>query len=203
MIAQTLTFLEKTLLEEFSQDTPRSLSQIARDLGMSDPSAIVYHIKKLIRDGRLVRIKKGQYRTVSFDLPEVENLIPFYGKGKCGPDGFFLEDSPEYHIPVSVQLMRADTDKVFALEAAGDSMSPVIEEGDLIFARKIETAETDGMYVVSHDGEILIKKVAIIDQKQGKGVLVSVNPSTPPITIDPDQFRVIGKVVTIIRRVSM
>jgi len=202
MIAQTLSYLEKTILDEFSGDNPRSLTQLARDLQLSDSSAIVYHIKKLISDGRLVRVRKGLYKTVAYEVNEAEYMVPFFGRGKCGPEGYFLEDNPEYHIPVSVQLLRTDTEKIFALEAAGNSMTPVIEEGDLIFARRMEIAENNGMYVVSHNGEILIKKVAIIDQKQGKGVLVSINPEIEPITIEPDQFRVIGKVVTIIRRVS-
>lgn len=202
MIAHTLSFLEQTLLEEFSLDEPRSLSQLARDLSLSDSSALIYHIKKLIRDGRLIRLRKGVYKTIAFETQDAEYLVPFYGRGKCGPEGYFLEDSPEYHIPVSVQLMKADTEHLFALEAVGNSMSPVIEEGDLIFARKMELAESNGMYVVSHNGEILIKKVAIIDQSKGKGVLVSINPNVQPITIEPEQFRVIGKVVTIIRRVA-
>lgn len=201
MLIQTLTYLEQTLLEEFSSTSPKTLSKIARELGFSDSSAIIYHVKKLVAEGRLIKLKRGSYKTILSEADSFQN-VPFFGKGKCGPNGYFLEDSPEYSIPVHSQLLRTSTDKIFALEASGDSMSPSIEDGDLVFARKGDVPESNGIYVVSHNGEILIKKIALIDQNSGKGVLVSINPSYSAITIDPEDFRVIGKVVTIIRRTS-
>jgi SOS-response transcriptional repressor LexA len=202
MLKQTLSFIEKFLLDEFEKDSPKNLSQIAREIGLSDPSAVLYHVKNLIREGRLIKIKKGVYKTIVDYEKYAQATIPFYGKGRCGPGGYFLEDHPEYQLTVDPRMIRSEFDSVFAVEASGDSMSPVIEDGDLIFAKKSGYHQASSIYVVSMENEIMIKKIMISTDNKKPSILVSINSDFDPIVIDKESFRIIGKVISIVRSVD-
>lgn len=202
MLKQTLTFIEQFILDEFEKDDPRNISELSREIGLSDPSALLYHIKNLIKQGRLIKIKKGSYKTISDFEKYARATIPFYGKGRCGPGGYFLEDQPEYQLTVDPRMIKSEFDSVFALEASGDSMSPVIISGDLVFARKTSYQEASSIYVVSMESEIMIKKILISKDDTKPSILVSINSDFDPIIIEKESFKIVGKVISIVRSID-
>lgn len=86
--------------------------------------------------------------------------------------------------------------------AMGDSMEPDIRSGDLILIdRSVKEPRVDGIYVVSFDGDLLVKRV----QRLGANTLVlkASNPAYDSIQVDlgkmGDLFRVIGRVTWVTR----
>lgn len=203
MTQSQLSFIQSHILQEFSKPSPKKISELALQLGLKDNTTLLYHIKKLVNAGFLIRIKKGSYKTVLKINQENSNLleIPYYGKGKCGPEGQFLEEYPEYYVHMNIQLVKQNSKNLFALKAIGDSMEPAISEGDTIIAEKYnhEPPEKNSFYVVSHNLETLIKRVLLT--KQGK-FLISLNPDYLPIPINPYAFRIVGKVIGIYKNLS-
>lgn len=94
---------------------------------------------------------------------------------------------------------RYDTDEYFFLRVDGDSMSPKIDDGDLLLIKKQDSVDSGDIAALLLDGEIgLVKKV-----KYGTDyiALISINPAYEPIVfLDEDTLRVrfVGKVVKIV-----
>lgn len=64
--------------------------------------------------------------------------------------------------------------RVGVMQAVGDSMEPNIRDGDLMLVRfDISSIREDGVYVVSYDGEIRVKRLTV---NLGEVVLSSDNP---------------------------
>ncbi|GAB7078698.1 hypothetical protein JCM14635_12420 [Megalodesulfovibrio paquesii] len=83
------------------------------------------------------------------------------------------------------------------MDVTGDSMSPVIEDGDTVLIDESKTDVFAGrIYAVAIDDEILVK---YIDKIPGKYLLRSKNSEYAPIEIDLKKedlhFRIIGKVL--------
>jgi SOS-response transcriptional repressor LexA len=213
-----LSQLEQRILDEFSKPISKGVGELAVDLGLKDNTTLLYHIKKLMRAGFLIRPKKGTYKTVlSYNLSNSNIIeIPYYGEAKCGDNGMMLQDYPEYMIPLNIQVLRRNSRDLFALKAVGDSMNPQIQEGDTVIAHKHDQGDisTRDYYVVAHQNQILIKKIAFPEALQKKrskrkvkigeelgfgGFLMSVNPEHLPIPIIVDEFRVVGKVVGVFK----
>ena len=73
-------------------------------------------------------------------------------------------------------------------------MEPRIHDGDLVIARKTNTAETGSIVVCVNNEEGLIKK---IHKENKKIILTSLNPAYPPFLAEED-FCVEGEVKQII-----
>lgn len=196
MKSEDFSSIETHILEEFSKPMHKSIGSLALDLGMKDNTTLLYHIRKLVNAGFIIRTRKGHYKTVLQSNTENANIlqIPYYGEAKCGDGGKFLEDYPEYHIPMNTQLVKRNSKDLFALKAVGNSMEPEIFEGDTVIAEKQNTQNLDknGMYVVTNEDEVLIKKVLPLSE----GVLLmSTNPKHQPITTNQGRLNVVGRVV--------
>jgi phage repressor protein C with HTH and peptisase S24 domain len=73
-------------------------------------------------------------------------------------------------------------------------MEPEIFEGDTVIAEKQENKDIDknGMYVVTNQDEVLIKKV--LPLKEGV-LLMSTNSKHQPIATNQGKLNVVGRVV--------
>lgn len=97
----------------------------------------------------------------------------------------------------------AQKGEYFGLRIKGDSMSPVIMDGDTVIVRSQENAETDEIIIAlinGHDG--VCKKLKKIDNGL---MLISINPQYAPLVftsaeIDQTPVKIIGKVVEIRRK---
>ncbi|GEM_PF-945337 len=86
----------------------------------------------------------------------------------------------------------ADAD--YALFVNGDSMSPMIQDKDLVFIKSMPEVENGTICVVDIDGAVTCKK---IHRFNGRIELISLNEDYAPIIInmkDRKPFRIIGKV---------
>lgn len=93
------------------------------------------------------------------------------------------------------EAIDSDVDCDFALRVAGDSMSPLIERGDVVFIRSQPDVLDGQIAVVLIDNEATLKRVYHLSQ----GVqLVSINPAYAPMHFDSsnsDTLRILGRAV--------
>ncbi|MFL1780775.1 Helix-turn-helix transcriptional regulator [Candidatus Hepatincolaceae symbiont of Richtersius coronifer] len=140
-----------------------------------------------------------------FDKPQNTNImrIPFfYSEVSAGQGLATLDSSHEYlnfdETWLKNQFIINNTNDVFAVKVKGDSMEPVIQEGDIVFAQKsYNDITTQGVYIVCYNDDYFIKKI----QFKSKNVLklISSNPDYDPIEVNLEDsrtiFRLIAKVI--------
>jgi len=85
-----------------------------------------------------------------------------------------------------------------AARVRGDSMSPLLHDGDTVVLVRDPEAR-DGMCVIVLGGEVMVKRVQWAPA--GRLRIVSENPAYAPIEVGPDDdVRVIGRVVMRMQR---
>lgn len=96
-----------------------------------------------------------------------------------------------------VNNLNVNPDNMQAITVMGDSMVPKFDHGNIVFLDVLNIHPSDGIYVVSIDGAILIKKMQILSGKSIK--LSSLKPKYEPIVVNPDSpdsdFKILGRVI--------
>jgi phage repressor protein C with HTH and peptisase S24 domain len=80
-----------------------------------------------------------------------------------------------------------------AITVAGDSMEPLLNDGDEILVDCSARAFRDGIHVVRLGDSLLVKRVA--QAGAGRLALLSHNLAYPPVEVDADEVTIIGRVV--------
>ena len=83
--------------------------------------------------------------------------------------------------------------KLSAIRVVGDSMEPLLREGDEVLVDTSEKPFRDGIYVLRLDDTLLVKRVA--SQGGGRLSLLSQNLAYPPIAVEAGEIDLIGRVV--------
>ena len=119
-------------------------------------------------------------------------MRPVFGHASAGL-GVLAEQQSMGYEPVAPEH---DTDEYFWLQVSGDSMSPKIDDGDLVLVNREAPIETNTiMVVIVDDTEGFIKKVSVDEDTV---TLISFNPYYPPMVFggaEMARLRFIGKVV--------
>jgi repressor LexA len=180
-----------TLLKR-NQDEAVTIREMQEFLGASSTSVVAHHLTQLEKKGYLKRNPSNprDYQVLA-DTPERQvAYLNLYGLAHCGPSGSILDGTPIDRIRISSRLLTFPASEGFLVKAKGDSMAPKINNGDLIIAQKMESAENGKIIVCVNDGETLIKKL----QREKRGnILVSLNHAYPTFLASKD-FRVVGEV---------
>jgi phage repressor protein C with HTH and peptisase S24 domain len=83
---------------------------------------------------------------------------------------------------------------VALIEVVGDSMSPTIDDGDLVVADTRETRfKSDGIYVIRNGDDLSIKRVQ--REPDGKLTVRSDNQAYHTMTIAPNALNFVGRVL--------
>ncbi len=83
--------------------------------------------------------------------------------------------------------------KLQAITVEGDSMEPLLNDGDEILIDSSERPFRDGVHVVRLGDTIMVKRVA--QAGAGRFSLLSQNLAYPPVDVAADEMEVIGRVV--------
>jgi phage repressor protein C with HTH and peptisase S24 domain len=86
-----------------------------------------------------------------------------------------------------------DPGRLSAISVDGDSMEPVLRDGDEILVDATPRPLRDGVHVVRVDGALLVKRLET--GRPGLVVLKSDNPAYDPIELSPGDIDVVGRVV--------
>lgn len=172
-------------------DDPLTIREMQDELGVSSTSLVYHHIQQLEKRGYLRRNPSNpQDYHILTDAPDKRiTYVNMYGLAHCGPRGSVLDGNPVERVPIASRILGFPADEAFMVKAKGDSMSPKINDKDLVVVRRSNTAKDGNIVVCVNKGEVLIKKI----QKDQKIILSSLNPKYPPFVAD-DDFRIEGVV---------
>jgi phage repressor protein C with HTH and peptisase S24 domain len=114
----------------------------------------------------------------------------------AGPGAHATQEMPFDAFRFSRRWLREqglEPGNLSALRVAGDSMEPLLRDGDEVLVDERPRPFRDGIYVVRLDDRLLVKRVA--SQGQGRYSLLSQNLAYPPIGVAGEDIEIIGRVV--------
>lgn len=201
-----LSASQKSLLQfirESVKETgrPPSMREIGEELGIRSTNGVRYHLSVLEREGYILRegrVSRGIQLTEQgskLGRSEGQIRLPVLGKVAAGKP-LFAEENIEDILELDSKIVRSGT---FGLRVQGHSMKDAgILEGDVAIVRSQETAGSGDIVVALIGEEATVKRYLPCN---GGVVLKSENPEYKDIVLDPksDEFRILGKVVGIIR----
>lgn len=83
--------------------------------------------------------------------------------------------------------------KLSAIRVEGDSMEPLLKNGDEILVDTAPRPFRDGVHVVRLDGTLMVKRVA--NAGAGRFSLLSQNLAYPPVGVKAGELEIVGRVV--------
>jgi len=214
-------------LEEFQAQNgySPSIRDIGESIGVQSTSLVDYYLNQLEQMGYISR-EKHISRSICIQKPLAERVseglrsagqaisdmlsIPLLGRIVAGEPIPMPESDVDYFDPESsVELARSlfstheKIEDLFALEVQGDSMiDAMINDGDMVVMRRAQQADNGEMVAVWLDdkNETTLKYF----YREGNRVrLQPANPHMGPIYVDdPQQVRIMGKVVMVVRKVK-
>jgi len=130
------------------------------------------------------------------------HVLAAAGGGAENTDEDYLEIKIDKHIAKALNISKSDENYIEAINVIGDSMSPIIEDGAIAY---IDTRKTDisksGIYAVSTTNSGLFIKRIVLDPITNKVELISENKYYDKITLEPDEVKIIGRVIGVTSKV--
>jgi repressor LexA len=174
-----------------------SIQEIGRQFKIASTNGVSDHLKALE--------KKGYIRRVGKRAIEVANAlgkaaitatrdVPILGKVAAGKP-LFSEENVEGYVAIPDDM---GSGKTFALQVKGDSMIGAgILDGDRVIVKQQGAAENGEIVCAVIDGEATLKRFF---QKDGIVTLRAENEKYPPITVSEGEFRIVGRIVGLLRK---
>jgi repressor LexA len=193
---------------------PPSVREIGEAVGLSSASSVAHQLSVLQKKGWLrrdpnrpraldVRLPGDSSRTApapaqlagTGETPmPVPSYVPLVGRIAAGGP-VLAEQAVEDVFPLPRELVGEGT--LFMLKVAGDSMvEAAICDGDWVVVRQQPTAENGEIVAAMIDGEATVKTYK---RRDGHVWLQPHNPAYEPI--NGDEATILGRVVTVLRRV--
>jgi repressor LexA len=193
---------------------PPSVREIGEAVGLASPSSVAHQLGVLERKGMLRR-DPNRPRAVVVSDPESaspatnDDIVDPTGSGDATPAAAFVpvlgriaaggpilaEEAVETVFPLPREVVGDG--ELFLLKVVGDSMvDAAICDGDWVVVRRQATAENGEIVAALLDDEATVKT---LQRRDGHTWLMPHNPAYSPI--DGDHASILGRVVTVIRRV--
>lgn len=114
----------------------------------------------------------------------------------AGPGALPGEEAAFDAFQFSTQWLREqglERAELSAISVEGDSMEPLLRDGDDILVDRSPATFRDGVHVVRLGDTLMVKRVAA--GAQGRFALISQNLAYPPIDVSAEEIEIIGRVV--------
>jgi|GEM_PF-5481771 len=196
---------------QHGETTDRGLNSEATPASVRDDSAILRKLDQVVEQLAKLTSENSQPKPTPYAPPPrppaTVTFLPF--RASAGGGSVVLDDSPGLELDIdalSQQILRMRRKNIRLIEIIGDSMLPTFMSGDMVVAdtsypRRDDQPDDGEMYVISKDGELLVKRALWVDA----GVIEwkSDNPDFAAIRVAGDeinQVKIVGKVVWLWRR---
>lgn len=181
-------------IRKFSEEngyTP-SIREICKECGIKSTATAHSYIEKLQNKGYLNK-KENKKRAVAIGKG-VGVSIPLIGTVTAGQPIFAYENYEDYYtFPVN----EFKGEELFMLRVEGTSMIDAgIENGDKIIVRRQQTAQDGEIVVALVEDSATVKRLF---RKNGMVILHPENESLSDMIFEPNQVRILGKVVGLMR----
>ncbi len=192
---------QKKILSHFGKNRNRrvTIQELTDEFNLSSTSVAHHHIKQLEKKGYIIPNPDDPKRYIAYETPRLPMAyLKLYGRAKCGADGNILSGEPIDEIAIDSSLIKGDIEDAFLIYADGDSMRPMIENGDIVIGRMNKAVEDGDVIIGALNNEAFIKKFKRISQHQV--LLASINPSYDPIIVtEHDHLSIDGHYAGLIR----
>jgi len=189
---------------------PPSMREIGESVGLQSTSSVSHQLAALERKGylrrdpnrpRAVEVRLPGQPTVSSGTSDTASAtgaeaayVPLVGRIAAGGP-ILAEEAVEDVFALPKQLVGEGT--LFSLKVVGNSMiDAAITDGDWVVVRQQPDAENGDIVAAMIDGEATVKTFKLTD---GHVWLMPHNPTYEPIP--GDEATILGRVVTVLRRV--
>jgi repressor LexA len=177
---------------------PPTVREVQAAMGFDAVESARRHLDALVADGRL---RKTPGRSRSYRLAEDRGrparvrTVPLVGSVQAGALHAAIE-TPDGYVTIESDG-RGD---FFALHVRGDSMVGAgILDRDIVIVRRQDMAEWGDIVVALVGDEATVKTL----ERRGRRIaLVAANPSYPPIVLDAQAVRIVGRVTEVRRRLT-
>jgi repressor LexA len=185
-----------------------AIRDIQTDLKISSTSVVAYNLKALQDKGKINRqgkVSRGITlpTTLSPVITNSSFRVPLLGTITAGqplPDPEQVDAEGAEKVEVPQDLASADKLKdVYALKVRGQSMiDALIDDGDIVLLRRQETANNGDMVaaMLVDENAVTLKKFY---HDGGRIRLQPANSTMQPIFTTPDNVRIQGRVVGVLR----
>ena len=199
-------------LLELTAARGESLSRLSTMLGRNSA-----YLQQFVRRGSPRKLEEGDRRQLAryfgvteaelgapdaevpvlADWAEIPRLAP---SASAGAGAFAGEDAVLGTMRFSTRWLRGqglDPARLSAIAVVGDSMEPVLHDGDEILVEAVPgapvRADPRGIHVVRHGDALLVKRI----ERPAPGLirLVSENPAYAPLDLPGEEVAVLGRVV--------
>jgi repressor LexA len=198
---QILDFIGKCIRE---RGYPPSVREIGDAVGLASSSTVHTHLAVLQREGflqrdptkpRAIKVRYDPSSKVAMAAGPVRH-VPLVGEVAAGT-GVLAQENVEEVLALPEQF--TGTGSTFMLRVRGDSMIDAgIFDGDFVVVRQQPEADPGDIVVAGiPDGEATVK---FYDRRDGCVVLTPANPDMTPMSFDPTDVVIFGRVVTVLRR---
>lgn len=189
-------------LREFISESgyPPSLRDICVRFGISGPKNAAKHLDALEKKG-FIRRRAASSRAIELLGPSLLGSgvsVPIAGRVRAGAPEPAVEDVTG-HVVLDESFFRCSG--AFALKVVGESMTGAgINDGDFVVVKPQPEAAPGDMVVALLDGEATVKTFL---RDGDEVVLKPENPAMKPIRVTgTEDFAIVGKVVSVIRRIE-
>jgi repressor LexA len=189
---------------------PPAIRDIQNDLKISSTSVVAYNLKALQEKGKITRdgkVSRGITvpNLVPAPLPAMgmSFTVPLLGVITAGsplpdPEEVDVKTAEQVEVPADLASLEK-LKNVFALRVRGQSMiDALIDDGDIVLLRRQETADNGQMVaaMIVDENAVTLKKF----YHEGSRIrLQPANSTMQPIFTTPDNVRIQGRVVGVLR----
>ena len=203
---QILEFIDS---ESRERGFPPSVREICKAVGLTSPSTVHAHLASLQKLGYLRRSDPGKPRAIEVCVDPISGVavdrgavqhVPLVGDVAAGVT-VFRQENIEESLPLPAEFTGEGN--LFMLRVKGDSMTGdgILDNDYVVVKSETSSSSADELLVVElpeADGTVGVKRL----KRQGSKVVVcSSNPDFEDVEYKADEVKIIGKVVTVLRKI--
>lgn len=175
------------------------------------------YLQQFIRKGSPRKLEEGDRRTLAqffgvteSELGGVEEISPLASPARgewievprlplgaaAGPGALANGEAPFDSFRFSRRWLREQGlsgAQLSAIRVTGDSMEPLLHDGDEILVDRAQRTLRDGIHVVRLGDALMVKRLA--PAGKGRATLLSQNYAYPPLEVSLDDLEIVGRVV--------
>jgi len=174
-----------------------SIPEIGAKFKIASTNGVADHLKALQKKGYIRRVGKRAIEMANAMGKAVLTAtreVPVLGRVPAGKP-FLSEENIEGFLTIPSDM---GSGKLYALQVKGDSMTGAgILDGDRVIVKQQGTAENGEIICALIEGEATLKRFY---KKGGVITLKAENDKYAPIMLSQGEFRIVGKIVGLIRK---